>query len=92
MAGERRALVIGGSMSGLFAAILLRRAGWQADALGRFESARTDINRRVLQRGRGLGTYLTPHPATAEARAKAEQHRTSAAMMAEIAVLDFLRA
>jgi 2-polyprenyl-6-methoxyphenol hydroxylase-like FAD-dependent oxidoreductase len=27
----RRALVIGGSMSGLFAAIVLRRAGWHAE-------------------------------------------------------------
>ena len=35
---ERRALVIGGSMSGLLAAIMLRRRGWSVDVFERVES------------------------------------------------------
>jgi 2-polyprenyl-6-methoxyphenol hydroxylase-like FAD-dependent oxidoreductase len=35
---RRRALVIGGSMSGLLAAIMLRRRGWQVDVFERVES------------------------------------------------------
>jgi 2-polyprenyl-6-methoxyphenol hydroxylase-like FAD-dependent oxidoreductase len=61
-------------------------------ALARFESARMSINRQVMQRGRDLGTYLQPQPASAEERRKAERHATPEAVMAEIAVLDFLRA
>jgi 2-polyprenyl-6-methoxyphenol hydroxylase-like FAD-dependent oxidoreductase len=38
MARQRRALVIGGSMSGLLAAIMLRRRGWQVDIFERVES------------------------------------------------------
>lgn len=43
---RRRALVIGGSMSGLFAAILLRRAGFEVDV---FERAHVELT------GRGAG-------------------------------------
>jgi hypothetical protein len=50
-----------------------------------------DINRRVVARGRDLGTYLQPELRTPEEREKAERHHTPAAVMAEIAVLDFLR-
>jgi 2-polyprenyl-6-methoxyphenol hydroxylase-like FAD-dependent oxidoreductase len=38
MARQRRALVIGGSMSGLLAAIMLMRRGWQVDVFERVES------------------------------------------------------
>jgi 2-polyprenyl-6-methoxyphenol hydroxylase-like FAD-dependent oxidoreductase len=46
----RRALVIGGSMSGLFAAILLRRAGWEADIY-----ERVDVG--LIGRGAGIVTH-----------------------------------
>jgi 2-polyprenyl-6-methoxyphenol hydroxylase-like FAD-dependent oxidoreductase len=47
---QRRALVIGGSMSGLFAAILLRRAGWEADIY-----ERVDVG--LIGRGAGIVTH-----------------------------------
>jgi 2-polyprenyl-6-methoxyphenol hydroxylase-like FAD-dependent oxidoreductase len=43
-------LVIGGSMSGLFAAILLRRAGWDADIY-----ERVDVG--LIGRGAGIVTH-----------------------------------
>jgi 2-polyprenyl-6-methoxyphenol hydroxylase-like FAD-dependent oxidoreductase len=43
-------LVIGGSMSGLFAAILLRRAGWEADVY-----ERVDVG--LIGRGAGIVTH-----------------------------------
>jgi 2-polyprenyl-6-methoxyphenol hydroxylase-like FAD-dependent oxidoreductase len=46
---ERRALVIGGSMSGLFAANLLMRAGWRADI---YERAEAELSGRGAARGR----------------------------------------
>lgn len=49
-AKHRRALVIGGSMSGLFAAILLRRAGWDADVY-----ERVDVG--LIGRGAGIVTH-----------------------------------
>ncbi len=48
--GHRRALVIGGSMSGLFAAILLRQAGWDADIY-----ERVDVG--LIGRGAGIVTH-----------------------------------
>jgi 2-polyprenyl-6-methoxyphenol hydroxylase-like FAD-dependent oxidoreductase len=59
-------------------------------ALAVFEAARIGINRRVMQRGRDLGSYLGPPPASAEARYKAARHAPPEAVMREIAVLDFL--
>ena len=50
MTTGRRALIIGGSLGGLFAAHLLRAAGWQADV---FERSREDL----AGRGAGLGTH-----------------------------------
>jgi 2-polyprenyl-6-methoxyphenol hydroxylase-like FAD-dependent oxidoreductase len=47
---QRRALVIGGSMSGLFAAILLRRAGWDAEVY-----ERVDVG--LIGRGAGIVTH-----------------------------------
>ena len=43
---QRRAIVVGGSMSGLFAASLLRNAGWHTDVFERSD---------VELRGRGAG-------------------------------------
>ena len=36
-AGNRRAVVIGGSMSGLLSGLLLRRSGWSVDVYERVE-------------------------------------------------------
>jgi 2-polyprenyl-6-methoxyphenol hydroxylase-like FAD-dependent oxidoreductase len=47
----RRAIVVGGSISGLFAAALLRRKGWQADVFERVD---------VELKGRGAG--IVSHP------------------------------
>ena len=45
-----------------------------------------------MQRGRDLGSYLQPRPASAQERRKAERHSMPQAVMSEIAVLDFLQA
>src|SRR5437762_4070196 len=50
-AGERRALVIGGSMSGLFAGLLLRQRGFAVDIYERVESELS---------GRGAGIVAQP--------------------------------
>jgi 2-polyprenyl-6-methoxyphenol hydroxylase-like FAD-dependent oxidoreductase len=49
--GERRAMVVGGSMSGLLVALLLERAGWQVDVFERVESELA---------GRGAGIVAQP--------------------------------
>jgi len=46
---RRRAVIIGGSMAGLFTALLLRRAGWHVDV---FERIGTELA------GRGAGRDL----------------------------------
>jgi len=51
MARQRRALVIGGSLGGLFAASLLRKAGWEAD-----------IFERVPEELAGRGAGIVTHP------------------------------
>src|ERR1700737_4838912 len=51
MLRRRRAVIIGGSMSGLFAAAFLRRIGWQVDV---FEWSSVELV------GRGAG--ITTHP------------------------------
>ncbi|HXW27372.1 MAG TPA: FAD-dependent monooxygenase [Xanthobacteraceae bacterium] len=48
--GRRRALIIGGSLGGLFAAHLLRAAGWKVDVYER-------IGEDLAGRGAGLGTH-----------------------------------
>jgi 2-polyprenyl-6-methoxyphenol hydroxylase-like FAD-dependent oxidoreductase len=71
-AGKRRALIVGGSMSGLLAALLLRRAGWEADVYERVETelagrgagivAQPDLIERLRQIGidpTGLGVEMT---------------------------------
>jgi len=50
-AGTRRALIVGGSMSGLLAGLLLRRAGWDVDIFERVESELA---------GRGAGIVAQP--------------------------------
>src|SRR5262245_43381393 len=50
-AGRKRAIVIGGSMSGLFAGLLLRRAGFDVDIYERVESELA---------GRGAGIVAQP--------------------------------
>jgi 2-polyprenyl-6-methoxyphenol hydroxylase-like FAD-dependent oxidoreductase len=59
-------------------------------ALDAFERARMPINRRIMARGRELGAYLEPSLTPAN-RPAAERRHTPEAVMAEIAVLDFLR-
>src|SRR5262245_25140002 len=51
MASKRCALVVGGSMSGLLAALLLERAGWEVDVFERVESELA---------GRGAGIVAQP--------------------------------
>jgi 2-polyprenyl-6-methoxyphenol hydroxylase-like FAD-dependent oxidoreductase len=48
--GRRRALIIGGSLGGLFAAHLLRASGWDVDVFER-------IGEDLAGRGAGLGTH-----------------------------------
>ncbi len=62
-----------------------------ATALAAFERARIPVNRRIMQRARELGGYLQPHLLSPDALAAAERHHTPQAIMAEIAVLDFLK-
>jgi 2-polyprenyl-6-methoxyphenol hydroxylase-like FAD-dependent oxidoreductase len=57
--GSRRALIIGGSMAGLFAALYLRRGGWRVDVFERSPVALT---------GRGAG--IMTHPEMREALAE----------------------
>ena len=60
MAGSR-AVIIGGSMSGLLSALMLRRAGWTVDIYERVESelsgrgAGIVAQRELIERLRGLG-------------------------------------
>src|SRR4051812_49442595 len=53
---NRRAIVIGGSMSGLFSAAFLRQVGWNCDV---YERSRVELV------GRGAG--ITTHPELLEA-------------------------
>ena len=49
-ARQPRAIIVGGSMAGLFAALLLRRAGWQADVFER-------VGAELSGRGAGIVTH-----------------------------------
>src|SRR5258706_13396755 len=57
--GTRRAIIIGGSMSGLFSAAFLRQIGWRAEV---FERSTVELV------GRGAG--ITTHPELLEALAR----------------------
>jgi 2-polyprenyl-6-methoxyphenol hydroxylase-like FAD-dependent oxidoreductase len=70
----------------------LRPPGPLDAALARFEAARIGINRRIMRRGRDLGSYLGRPPESDGAIRKAARHATPEAVMREIAVLDFLQA
>jgi 2-polyprenyl-6-methoxyphenol hydroxylase-like FAD-dependent oxidoreductase len=61
-------------------------------ALRAFEAERLVVNRRIIQRARHLGAYLQTQFHSDEERQLAERHRTPEAVMAETALLDFLRA
>jgi 2-polyprenyl-6-methoxyphenol hydroxylase-like FAD-dependent oxidoreductase len=58
-------------------------------ALKLFEAARLPQNHRIIERARHLGAYLQANR-TQEEQARAGQHSTDAAVIAETAVLDFL--
>ncbi|MFI4961797.1 MAG: FAD-dependent oxidoreductase, partial [Hyphomicrobiales bacterium] len=60
-------------------------------ALKRFEAARLRENYRIIERARHLGAYLQATQ-TQEERVRAGLHSTAGAVIAETAVLDFLRA
>jgi 2-polyprenyl-6-methoxyphenol hydroxylase-like FAD-dependent oxidoreductase len=60
-------------------------------ALRRFESERLAENNKIIERARHLGAYLQATQ-TAEERARSARHSIPQAVLAETAVLDFLRA
>jgi len=60
-------------------------------ALRRFEALRLPENRKIIERARHLGAYLQATQ-TAEERARSARHGIPEAVLAETAVLDFLRA
>ena len=59
-------------------------------ALRRFESQRLPENKKIIERARHLGAYLQATQ-TAEERARSALHSIPQAVLAETAVLDFLR-
>jgi 2-polyprenyl-6-methoxyphenol hydroxylase-like FAD-dependent oxidoreductase len=61
-----------------------------APALLRFEAARLPVGQRIIERARHLGAYLQATQ-TAEERARSQRHSIPEAVLAETAVLDFLR-
>jgi 2-polyprenyl-6-methoxyphenol hydroxylase-like FAD-dependent oxidoreductase len=61
-----------------------------APALRRFEAVRLPVGRRIIERARHLGAYLQATQ-TAEERARSQRHSIPEAVLAETAVLDFLR-
>jgi 2-polyprenyl-6-methoxyphenol hydroxylase-like FAD-dependent oxidoreductase len=61
-----------------------------APALRRFEAKRLPVGRRIIERARHLGAYLQATQ-TVEERARSQRHSIPEAVLAETAVLDFLR-
>ncbi len=61
-----------------------------APALARFEAERRPIGARIIERARHLGAYLQAMQ-TAEERARSQRHSIPQAVLAETAVLNFLR-
>jgi 2-polyprenyl-6-methoxyphenol hydroxylase-like FAD-dependent oxidoreductase len=59
-------------------------------ALRRFEAQRLPENKKIIERARHLGAYLQATQ-TAEERARSARHSIPQAVLAETAVLDFLR-
>jgi 2-polyprenyl-6-methoxyphenol hydroxylase-like FAD-dependent oxidoreductase len=60
-------------------------------ALQSFERARIEVDRSIVDRGRELGLYFRPEWLNAEDLGRAARHHTPDSVMAEIAILDFLR-
>ena len=67
-----------------------RRRATSTPALQRFEAVRLPVGRRIIERARHLGAYLQATQ-TAEERARSQRHGIPEAVLAETAVLDFLR-
>ena len=91
----RRALIVGGSMSGLLAMALAAALAREEDAaagLRRFEAERLPIGRRIIERARHLGAYLQATRVSAEEQAHSARYSTAEAVITETAVLDFLYA
>jgi 2-polyprenyl-6-methoxyphenol hydroxylase-like FAD-dependent oxidoreductase len=61
-----------------------------APALACFEATRLPVGQRIIERARHLGAYLQATQ-TAEERARSQRHSIPEAVLAETAVLDFLR-
>jgi 2-polyprenyl-6-methoxyphenol hydroxylase-like FAD-dependent oxidoreductase len=61
-----------------------------AAALQQFEAARLPVGQRIIERARHLGAYLQATQ-TAQERARSQRHGIPQAVLAETAVLDFLR-
>jgi len=59
-------------------------------ALRQFDAERVPIGRRIIERARHLGAYLQATQ-TAEERRRSDRHGIPEAVLAETAVLDFLR-
>ena len=59
-------------------------------ALRKFEAARLPVGRRIIERARHLGAYLQASQTAAE-QARSRRHSIPEAVLAETAVLDFLR-
>ena len=59
--------------------------------LENFEAQRLPVGHRIIERARHLGAYL-PATQTARDRARSQRHGIPQAVLAETAVLDFLRA
>ena len=74
------------------AAALARRstATMSKRRCARFEAERLPEGRKIIERARHLGAYLQATQ-TAEERARSERHSIPEAVLAETAVLDFLR-
>lgn len=60
-------------------------------ALARYNAERVRAGRFMVDQGRRLGSYMRTHFDTPEERALAERHQTPKAVMAETALLDFMR-
>lgn len=60
-------------------------------ALARYNAERVRAGRFMVEQGRRLGSYMRTHFDTPEERALAERHQTPKAVMAETALLDFMR-
>jgi 2-polyprenyl-6-methoxyphenol hydroxylase-like FAD-dependent oxidoreductase len=58
--------------------------------LGRFEAERVPVGRRIIERARHLGSYLQASQSVEE-RSRSQRHSIPEAVLAETAVLDFLR-